>query len=218
MEIIERIKKDIHNIKIKKTKVYREIAKLYKYEINKLELESVYSICVSLLEVGRTPETIIAYQIIFDQKDKYDENTFSVFENWMYTYIKDWWDCDDFMTHAFKHVLLMYPEKINRIKTWVNHERFAVRRSAAVILIMPSKKKLIDKSIIFEVCDLLMNDDHYLVQKGYGWLLKEASIKYHDDVIFYLEKNVLYMSRTAFRYALEKLPLNEKKKLMMIKV
>ena len=59
-----------------------------------------------------------------------------------------------------------------------------------------------------------MDDPHYLVQKGYGWLLKEASILYHDSVIRYLEKNVTKMSRTAFRYALEKLPKDEKERLM----
>ncbi|MCD4826363.1 MAG: DNA alkylation repair protein [Acholeplasmataceae bacterium] len=218
MEIIERIKLDVNQLKIKRTNMYRAIAKTYKKEMKPLDIQSIYQICESLLELNKTATTIIAYQIIYDQKDKYDEDTFDVFETWMYKYISDWWDCDDFMTHAFKHVLLMFPNKIKRIKKWINHERFAVRRSSAVILIMPSKKRLIDKSIIFEVCDLLMNDEHYLVQKGYGWLLKEASIKYHDDVIDYLEKNVSHMSRTAFRYALEKLPLNEKEKLMQIKV
>ena len=134
----------------------------------------------------------------------------------MFKYINDWWDCDDFMTHAFKHVLLNHLDRLERLKTWVKHERFAVRRSAAVILIMPAKKKLIDASIIFEICDLLINDDHYLVQKGYGWLLKEASVKYHDQVIDYLKRHVADMTRTAFRYALERLSLEDKEKMMRL--
>lgn len=216
MKIIDRIKLDIITLTIKKTNLYRAIAKAYKHEIRKLEIDRIYHICELLLDVGKTPETIIAYQIIFDQKDKYDDKTFDVFEQWMFKYINDWWDCDDFMTHAFKHVLLKYPENIYKIKAWVFHERFAVRRSAAVILIMPAKKKQIDASIIFEICDLLISDDHYLVQKGYGWLLKEASVKYHDQVIDYLKRHVADMTRTAFRYALEKLPLEEKEKMMRL--
>jgi 3-methyladenine DNA glycosylase AlkD len=120
------------------------------------------------------------------------------------------------MTHAFQYVLMKYPENLQRIKKWVNHEKFAVRRSSPVILIRPAQKSLLNKKIIFEVCDLLKNDEHYLVQKGYGWLLKESVKMYHDSVIKYLEDNVDTMSRTAFRYALEKLPKEEKEELMEI--
>ena len=109
---------------------------------------------------------------------------------------------------------MLYPKNIGRIKKWVNHPKFAVRRSAAVILIRPAQKGLIKEKIIFEVCDLLMNDPHYLVQKGYGWLLKEASTCYHDSLVQYLENNHKQMTRTAFRYALEKLPKEERNRLM----
>jgi 3-methyladenine DNA glycosylase AlkD len=216
MNIIERIEQDIKSIKVKKTKNYRYIAKTYKKEIQQLDINVIYQICEYFLEKRKLTETIVAYQIIYDNKNKYNNNTFDVFEKWLYAYIHDWWDCDDFMTHAFKHVLLMYPQYIPRLKQWVNHEKFAVRRSAAVILIMPARKGLIESSIIFGICDLLIHDTHYLVQKGYGWLLKEASVKYHDEVINYLVKNVKIMSRTAFRYALEKLQINEKKSLMKL--
>jgi 3-methyladenine DNA glycosylase AlkD len=217
MEIIKKIQSNINRIDGRKTNEYRNIAKKFKKELDLKTLSEIYEISEALLESRKWAETIIAYQIIFDQRKRYDEGTFQVFEQWLFQYIEDWWDCDDFMTHAFQVALMKYPNNIAKIKGWVNHQKFAVRRSAAVILIRPVQKGLIEKKLIFEIADLLMNDPHYLVQKGYGWLLKESSAHYHDHLIAYLQKNIFGMSRTAFRYALEKLPSDEKTKLMNMK-
>ncbi len=217
MAPLESIRHDIVSVKKRITQSYRNIAKAYKKQVSLLPMEAVYQLCEDLLKTKQHPETIIAYQIIFEQHKRYDENTFSIFEDWTFKYIRDWWDCDDFMTHACHKLLLDYPDITNNIKHWVDHDQFAVRRSAAVILIVSARKGLLpNESIIFEISDLLMNDPHYLVQKGYGWLLKEASVEYHDAVIDYLKKNVHRMTRTAFRYALEKLPKEEKAHLMRL--
>ncbi len=216
MNLIERIRNDIIKIQGRQTKLYRNIAKAYKKEISNLGITDIYILCESMLETRNREETTIAYQIIYDNCKKYDENTFDIFEKWLYEYIEDWWDCDDFMTHAFQDVLMKYPKNLSKIKKWVIHEKFAVRRSAAVILLRPAQKRLLEENTIFEICDLLIDDTNYLVQKGYGWLLKESSKTYHDSVIQYLENNVSRMSRTAFRYALEKLPKEEKERLMSL--
>ncbi len=194
----------------------RAIAKAFKKPLSHLSMNTVYDTCESLLKTGLWAETICAYQLIYDQKKRYDEATFDVFERWLFAYIKDWWDCDDFMTHAFQTCLMLNPNHINRVKTWVNHERFAVRRAAAVILIVPVKKNLIDIDDVFYVCNQLMLDTHDLVQKGYGWLLKESTRFHEKAVIAYLERNVHQMPRTAFRYALERLDASQKARLMQL--
>jgi len=43
-----------------------------------------------------------------------------------------------------------------------------------------------------------------MVQKGYGWMLKEASKLHQDDVFQYILKHRKEMPRTALRYAIEK--------------
>lgn len=216
MVLLNEITKEIRETKGRKTKLFRDIAKKYKKELSHISMDDIYILCDELLKRVNRPETIVAYQILFDQKKRYTEETIDAFEQYLYKYIHDWWDCDDFMTHAFQYVFMKYPSHLNRIKEWVKHERFAVRRSAAVVLIVPAKKKAIDQDFILDVCNLLMNDEHYLVQKGYGWLLKVASDEYHDVVINYLEKNVNHMTRTAYRYALENLPKEEKERLMRL--
>lgn len=66
------------------------------------------------------------------------------------------------------------------------------------------------------IADELLADDDNMVQKGYGWLLKAASEAHPDDVFNFLMARKTAMPRTAFRYALEKLP-KDKRELAMKK-
>jgi 3-methyladenine DNA glycosylase AlkD len=80
-----------------------------------------------------------------------------------------------------------------------------MRRAAAVSLIVPAKHGKFLKEAM-EIADLLLTDRDDMVQKGYGWLLKEASRKHQKDVFDYVMKNKKEMSRTALRYAIELMP------------
>jgi 3-methyladenine DNA glycosylase AlkD len=80
-----------------------------------------------------------------------------------------------------------------------------MKRAAAVSLIIPAKKGLFLKEI-FTISDRLLTDKDDMVQKGYGWMLKEASQMHQDEVYQYVLKHCEDMPRTALRYAIEKMP------------
>ncbi len=61
---------------------------------------------------------------------------------------------------------------------------------------------------------LLDTDD--LVQKGYGWMIKEASKKYPQEIFEFVTENKNNMPRTALRYAIEKLPADYRKQAMKV--
>jgi 3-methyladenine DNA glycosylase AlkD len=69
---------------------------------------------------------------------------------------------------------------------------------------------------IFYISDKLMKDEDDLVQKGFGWMLKEASGLFEEDVYQYVMKRKNIMPRTSLRYAIEKMPKNKKKQAMKI--
>jgi 3-methyladenine DNA glycosylase AlkD len=88
-----------------------------------------------------------------------------------------------------------------------------MRRAAAVSLIVPAKRgKFLND--VFEIADLLLTDNDDMVQKGYGWLLKEASRRHQNDVFDYVMRNKKIMPRTALRYAIELLPRDLKSEAM----
>jgi 3-methyladenine DNA glycosylase AlkD len=67
---------------------------------------------------------------------------------------------------------------------------------------------------VFEIADLLLTDNDDMVQKGYGWLLKEASRKHQKEVFDYVMRNKKAMPRTALRYAIELMPKDMKAEAM----
>jgi 3-methyladenine DNA glycosylase AlkD len=53
-----------------------------------------------------------------------------------------------------------------------------------------------------------------MVQKGYGWLLKEASRQHNGEVFTFVMENKKQMPRTALRYAIELMPKDLKAEAM----
>ena len=56
-----------------------------------------------------------------------------------------------------------------------------------------------------------MQDEDEMVQKGVGWLLKEASRKHEEELVKFLLKWKHKTSRLVLRYATEKVSLKNRK-------
>jgi 3-methyladenine DNA glycosylase AlkD len=173
-------------------------------------IDHVLGLCEELLEKRKSALGVVAYDWAFRMKKQYTEETFYIFERWLKKYVKGWGDCDDFCTHAFGELLRQHSGLIDKILIWTEHPDFWVRRAAAVVLIYPIKKGELQEVFPFVIADKLMKDEHYLVLKGYGWMLKVLSIVKPDDVYDYLIKNKDQLPRVSFRYAIEKLDKDKK--------
>lgn len=80
-------------------------------------------------------------------------------------------------------------------------------------LIVPAKRGMF-LSDVFQIADQLMDDKDDMVQKGYGWLLKEASRLHQQEVLDYVVRNKERIPRTALRYAIELMPPDLKSEAM----
>ncbi len=81
-----------------------------------------------------------------------------------------------------------FPSYIANLKTWTASDNRWVRRAAAVTFILPGRKGNFLNDI-FEISDRLLTDKDDLVQKGYGWMLKEASKSHQQEVFEYVMRN-----------------------------
>jgi len=192
----------------------RKLAKKYfkKYKLNYLE---TVKISEELLKSGYFEEGVIAFEFMYNFKKQFDKNTFKLFESWVEKYISNWAWCDDIGPHLIGEIISKYPELVNELIKWTSSKNRWKKRAAAVSLILHARKgKFLKEAFI--ICDRLLLDKDDLVQKGYGWLLKEESRVNEKEVVSYLERNFDRIPRTAFRYALEKINEKDKKRLMKL--
>lgn len=137
----------------------------------------------------------------------------TVFENWIEKYINNWAKCDGFCNHTVGDLIMKHPDKIKELKRWAKSDNKWLRRASAVSLIVPAKKGDFLKEA-FEISNILLTDNEDMVQKGYGWLLKEESRVNQKEVFDYVMKHKKEMPRTALRYAIELMPKGLKIKAM----
>ena len=64
----------------------------------------------------------------------------------------------------------------------------------------------------FAIADILLHHPHDLIHKAVGWLLREAGKRDKEALVSFLASRYRTMPRTMLRYAIEKLPENERRK------
>jgi 3-methyladenine DNA glycosylase AlkD len=188
-----------------KTATVIVIARKYWKEIRRRQKPEIFALCEELFESGYMEESFIVSNWSYALSDRYKREDLVVFQRWIYRYITNWASCDSFCNHTIGDFMEKFPDCINELTHWTQSDNRWMRRAAAVSLIVPAKHGKFLKEAV-EIADLLLTDRDDMVQKGYGWLLKESSRKHQNEVFDYVMKNKKKMPRTAFRYAIELMP------------
>lgn len=184
--------------------VVNQIGKSYLKKLHSASKAQIFDLCEALWQSGYIEESFIACNWSFSVHKKYEPEDMVIFEKWIHNYVDNWASCDTLCNHSVGAILEMYPDLIDKLKEFARSENRWMRRAAAVSLILPAREGKFLGSI-FEISDMLMFDTDDLVQKGYGWMLKAASKMHQKEVFDYVVAHRT-MPRTAFRYAIEKMP------------
>ncbi|HPJ05667.1 MAG TPA: DNA alkylation repair protein [Bacteroidales bacterium] len=188
-----------------RSKTVSEIARANYALIRNSGKDEILAICDTLLKSGMMEESFVASMWTEKLAQVFIPADFTILEKWVHNYVTNWASCDTLCNHTVGDFIQKYPEYIAELKKWAKSENRWVKRAAAVSLIIPARrgKFLAD---IFEIADILLLDRDDMVQKGYGWMLKEASKPYQKEVFDYVMHHKAVMPRTALRYAIEKMP------------
>jgi len=196
-----------------KTATVIAIARKYWKEVKGRPKPEIFALCEELYQSGYMEESFIVSEWARSLSGGYERDDLVVFRRWVDTYITNWASCDGFCNHTLGDFIEQYPGSVEELKTWTKSKNRWMRRAAAVSFIVPAKHgKFLSESM--EIAGLLLTDTDDMVQKGYGWLLKEASRKHTDEIFSYVMKNKRAMPRTALRYAIELMPKDLKAEAM----
>ncbi len=196
-----------------KAALVMKLAGKYFLELKNKDKKEIFSLCERFLKSDYSEEAFIAFDWAYRLRNSYGPEEFEMFETWVESYINNWAKCDTLCNHTIGSFIEKYPDYIKHLKTWTKSPNRWVRRAAAVTLILPARKgNFLDD--VFEITDSLLLDRDDMVQKGYGWMLKEASRTHQDEVFAYVMKYKHTMPRTALRYAIEKMTADLKARAM----
>ncbi len=197
-------KEEIKNYGVGNPEVHK-LAKVYLKQLRGATKNEMFNLCEILWQSGYIEESFVACDWVYSLRRKYEPADWQYFEKWIREYVSNWASCDTLCNHAVGDFIEMYPEFMFKLKEFTESENRWVRRAAAVTLILPAKRgKFLDD--VLEISGMLLSDADDMVQKGYGWILKVASQAHQAEVFDYVMKNKALMSRTALRYAIEKMP------------
>jgi len=188
-----------------KTEIVGKIAKKYWLQVKALDKQAVFNICEELYRSDYTEEAFIVAFWLPHYIKCLEPSDLLIFKCWIEEYINNWAKCDGFCNHTIGELIQKYPQTISELKRWSKSDNRWLKRASAVSLIVPAKKGLFLQDAL-EICDILLVDEDDMVQKGYGWLLKEESRKNLKEAYNYVIKNRKIMPRIALRYAIELMP------------
>lgn len=128
----------------------------------------------------------------------------------------DNWAHSDGLSDVYAYLLERIPgEVFPQLQAWNASGNPWERRQSLVSLLEYSKKreKFLPASKLLGMVKPLLADNHYFVQKGVGWTLREIGNIYPEKTVQFLEKHVTGISPVAFTAAIEKLDTDTKERL-----
>jgi len=153
------------------------------------------------------------------RRKAYRKEYIEYFEDWLLHHTDTWGACDILCYRVLNPMIERFPILYDRkVLKWVKSEKTYARRAAAVCLLESTQtfKVNVPFEKVEKIVDLLISNEELHAQKGIGWLLKYTYLSYPEKTVKYLKKNVKKMSRTTFRYALEKMDRKLRDELMKL--
>jgi 3-methyladenine DNA glycosylase AlkD len=168
--------------------------------------------CTDLWKSGRWQEWALACYVYRRFARACGAAEFRLFEGWLNRYVNNWGACDGLASWLLAACIENEPELSAALPAWSRSRNRWKRRAAAVALVYEAKRGRSTERI-FEVAELLIDDDDDMVRKGLGWLLKETYPKKPGEVVRFLLAHPA-APRLVVRYAAEKMSPADRPKVM----
>ena len=180
--------------------ILRKIAKEYQ----DLALEEVQT----LIESRFNEERALALFILVRQYQKQINNQEKLYQFYLSNlqYVNNW-----NLVDASAHLIMgahLYTRNMDVLVELARSDDLWKRRVAIVATWYFIRNK--DLEYTFKIAQTLLQDQHDLIHKAVGWMLREAGKRDQEMLVSFLNEHARYMPRTMLRYAIEKFPADQR--------
>jgi len=157
-------------------------------------------------------EKVFAVLMLQGITDRFGDAEFKLFESWL-DRISTWADHDAVASYLLGPMVAVEPRRAKVVFQWAKSRDRWHRRAAAVALIRAIRQQKC-RAEVARVTSTLLRDQDDMVQKGLGWLLREAAKYDRERTVAFLMKIREKAPRLVLRTACETLPAVEKRKVL----
>jgi len=157
----------------------------------------------------------IGYQVVAQFVTEATPELLVDVERWLGRSCGNWALVDNLAPSVLGPLLDLHPSLIPKVVSWTDSPNLWIRRGAAVAFI-PLVKKKAHRRTAYKIASRLLDDNEDLMHKAVGWLLRESGKSDMAQLERFLCKNGPAMPRTTVRYAIERFPAIERKRLLKV--
>jgi 3-methyladenine DNA glycosylase AlkD len=170
-------------------------------------VDQAMEFCETLLAMRVFEVSLLALGFLGRFAERLGPTEFDRFERWLDDdWCDNWAAVDSLCPHVVGPVLRNNPELGSRVRAWAGSGNRWLRRASAVTLVLLLRKgEFLD--LAYEIAAVLISDkSDDLVQKGNGWMLREAGATDPLRLERFLLAHGPDIPRTTLRYSIEKFP------------
>ena len=147
---------------------------------------------------------------------RFEEDLLGPVHRWLERDLCDNWAVtDQLSTQIVSRVIDKFPPLAATVESWSRSPNLWVRRASAVSFVkLAGKGRHLDRA--YRVVTVLQPDPHDLIHKATGWLLREAGKADARRLERYLLRYGALIPRTAIRYAIERSPETQRRRILQI--
>jgi 3-methyladenine DNA glycosylase AlkD len=132
---------------------------------------------------------------------------------WLENSCGNWGLVDNLVPSVLSPLIRKHPALVPEVKGWTSSQSLWVKRGSAVAFVsLMDEPEFMDAG--YEIATDLLGDKEDLIHKAVGWMLREAGKVDRDRLEAYLLEKGPQTPRTTLRYAIEKFPKEDRKRLL----
>jgi 3-methyladenine DNA glycosylase AlkD len=175
-------------------------------------LDYMIQVADQLFQGNMLEEKAVAVFLLQKSVPQFGNKEFRLFESWL-SRISTWADHDALVCYLIGEMIAAEPARLPAVFRWAKSKNRWHRRAAAVALLRGNRRQMFFDEIV-RVSEMLLGDKDDMVQKGLGWLLREAAKYNREKTVPYLMTIRHRAPRLVLRTACETLPPDLRAKIL----